>query len=178
MVPAHGLRSQELMAALQFHLVVHSPLQPLRGFAIELRAFMPGAKVDELHSDASKRVMEWLCTDAVLVYPPSQVALSALFDAASRLQVDLKPYTAKITEGDEAKLASLEAAIQGVQDAVGQEAQTDSTATATLLAKLSKCRNPRYDPKSAAFARLREQREVHEQAQKRKRRRNQLDNLT
>jgi hypothetical protein len=86
------LREHELAVGqgLSFHLVVHNPFRALRGLRDMMAAHpslhpLLGAAVDDMFSAARALVFAWLPSDVTLRFPPSQIALAALVQAAAKI---------------------------------------------------------------------------------------------
>ena len=126
----------EMMEALKFHLLVHSPLRPLRGLLVQYQTLNPEAACSGLEAAATKLVESWLASDVILLHPPSQVALAAFTQAASELDtkkeaaeaggagaaagsdgvaVDADGFLKSLCEADEEKATKLRATLSCVQ---------------------------------------------------------------
>lgn len=76
----------QLMSKLQYHLTVHNPFRPIEGFLIDIKvrcADIPNA--EQLRPNIEKFLDKSLLTDAVLLFPPSQIALSAIVASSAAM---------------------------------------------------------------------------------------------
>lgn len=74
-----------MMEVLKFHLLVHSPLRPMRGLVLQYKTQHPDADCAAFEAAATTLVERWLASDVVLLFPPSQIALAAFVQAAAEL---------------------------------------------------------------------------------------------
>ena len=72
-----------LMQRLNFHLTVHNPYRPMEGFIIDFKTRCPKLADPERWRPAAEGFLrKALMTDVSLLFPPSQIALAALFSAS------------------------------------------------------------------------------------------------
>lgn len=159
-----------LLTELRFHLVVHNPFRPLRGLLADARQFVTGPAgapvADEqwaqLAAEAREHLLQFALTDVQLLFPPSQLALTALLHACKTTGVHAEPYLSRL----ETAVASDGAAgggraTQKTVDAFLQQARNVEQAFGSSLyspfppdrikelqRKLSLCRDPFLDPAS------------------------------
>nr|XP_020450042.1 cyclin-H [Monopterus albus] len=82
-----------LIQQLNFHLVVHSPYRPLEGLLIDLKTRYPTLDNPEsLRKSADDFLTQAAMTDAGLLFPPSQIALTAILNSASRASLNMESY--------------------------------------------------------------------------------------
>lgn len=86
LLPANKVEYElEMMEVLKFHLLVHSPLRPMRGLVLQYKTQHPDADCAAFEAAATTLVERWLASDVVLLFPPSQIALAAFVQAAAEL---------------------------------------------------------------------------------------------
>jgi cyclin H len=86
-----------LMEKLDFHLNVHNFYRPFEGFLLDVKTRCPEiANVDVLRHFGMEFLDKILNTDAILLYPPSQIALTAIVYSASKNKIDLDRYCKEI----------------------------------------------------------------------------------
>ena len=76
-----------LIEKLNFDLTIHNFYRPFEGFLLDLRARCPELdpnNFDMLRSYGLEFLDKTLNTDAILLYPPSQIALTAVIYSASK----------------------------------------------------------------------------------------------
>ena len=81
-----------VMKKLRFHLLVHLPYRACEGFLIDIKtryADQLTGKADRLRPTMDKFLEKAMMSDALLLFPPSQIALAALMHAAEEIQEDL-----------------------------------------------------------------------------------------
>eukprot|EP00041_Stephanoeca_diplocostata_P034543 m.1183251 g.1183251 ORF g.1183251 m.1183251 type:complete len:217 (-) comp24540_c1_seq41:702-1352(-) len=149
-----------LMTELRFHIVVHHPLRPLKGLVMDLLQASRthgeiGATItgDALHSAAEKTLDEWMHSDLLLLYPPSQIALAALQCAGMTCQQQdiVSTYISGLCS-DIGKTTQLLQTLEDVKVLGGAGIQmTEEKDIKTLLGRLQSCRNPLMDPTSAIY---------------------------
>ncbi|XP_041093901.1 cyclin-H-like isoform X2 [Polyodon spathula] len=82
-----------LVQQLNFHLVIHNPYRPFEGFLIDLKTRYPALENPEvLRKAADEFLNRAAMTDAGLLFPPSQIALTAILNGASRAGLTMESY--------------------------------------------------------------------------------------
>ncbi|XP_029295155.1 cyclin-H isoform X2 [Cottoperca gobio] len=82
-----------LIQQLKFHLVVHNPYRPMEGLLIDLKTRFPTLENPEsLRKNADDFLTQAAMTDAGLLFPPSQIALTAILNSASRAGLSMESY--------------------------------------------------------------------------------------
>ncbi|XP_048858482.1 cyclin-H [Brienomyrus brachyistius] len=82
-----------LIQQLNFHLVVHNPYRPLEGFLIDLKTRYTTLENPEmLRKTADDFLNRATMTDAGLLCSPSQIALTAVLNSASRAGISMESY--------------------------------------------------------------------------------------
>lgn len=82
-----------LIQQLNFHLVVHNPYRPMEGLLIDLKTRYPALENPEsLRKSADDFLTQAAMTDAGLLFPPSQIALTAILNSASRAGLNMESY--------------------------------------------------------------------------------------
>ncbi|KAL3063083.1 hypothetical protein OYC64_002798 [Pagothenia borchgrevinki] len=82
-----------LIQQLKFHLVVHNPYRPMEGLLIDLKTRYPALENPEsLRKSADDFLTQATITDAGLLFPPSQIALTAILNSASRAGLSMESY--------------------------------------------------------------------------------------
>ncbi|XP_071755803.1 cyclin-H [Centroberyx gerrardi] len=85
-----------LIQQLNFHLVVHNPYRPMEGLLIDLKTRYPLLENPEsLRKSADDFLTRATMTDAGLLFPPSQIALTAILNSASRAGLSMESYLAE-----------------------------------------------------------------------------------
>lgn len=88
---AHDILSIELdlMEKLRFHLVVHTPYRQVEGLIIDIKTRCADVDAEKLRPGISSFLHKSLLSDVLLIYPPSQVALSATIASATNLGMNV-----------------------------------------------------------------------------------------
>ncbi|XP_068460846.1 cyclin-H isoform X3 [Clinocottus analis] len=82
-----------LIQQLNFHLVVHTPYRPMEGLLIDLKTRYPMLENPEsLRKNADDFLTQASMTDTGLLFPPSQIALAAILNSASRAGLNMESY--------------------------------------------------------------------------------------
>ncbi|KAM6944609.1 cyclin-H isoform 1-T1 [Lycodopsis pacificus] len=82
-----------LIQQLNFHLVVHNPYRPMEGLLIDLKTRYPTLENPEsLRKSADDFLTQAAMTDAGLLFAPSQIALTAILNSASRAGLSMESY--------------------------------------------------------------------------------------
>ncbi|XP_017283445.1 cyclin-H [Kryptolebias marmoratus] len=82
-----------LIQQLNFHLVVHNPYRPMEGLLIDLKTRYPMLENPEsLRKSADDFLTQAVMTDAGLLFSPSQIALTAVLNSASRAGINMESY--------------------------------------------------------------------------------------
>ncbi|GAB6032087.1 hypothetical protein CHUAL_010451 [Chamberlinius hualienensis] len=76
-----------LMQQLNYHLTVHNPYRPVDGFLLDIRTrYRSLSSISRLQPAIDDFLDRCLFTDACLLYSPSQIALTAIVYAATKMQ--------------------------------------------------------------------------------------------
>ncbi|XP_029998949.1 cyclin-H [Sphaeramia orbicularis] len=82
-----------LIQQLNFHLVVHNPYRPMEGLLIDLKTRLPTLENPEiLRKSADDFLTQAAMTDVGLLFSPSQIALTAIMNSASRAGLNMESY--------------------------------------------------------------------------------------
>lgn len=81
-----------LMEKLDFHLNVHNFYRPFEGFLLDVKTRAEIQNIDVLRQFAMEFLDKILNTDAILLFPPSQIALTAVVYSSSKNKIDLDRY--------------------------------------------------------------------------------------
>ncbi|XP_066567980.1 cyclin-H isoform X2 [Amia ocellicauda] len=82
-----------LIQQLNFHLVIHNPYRPLEGLLIDMKTRHPNLENPEvLRKAADDFLNRSVMTDTGLLFPPSQIALTAILHSASRAGLNMESY--------------------------------------------------------------------------------------
>ncbi|XGW21900.1 hypothetical protein V3C99_004677 [Haemonchus contortus] len=70
----------EIMRALRYQITIHCPFRPFEGHLMEMktRMLLLNFNVESIREPADQFFRQALLSDAMLIYPPSQIALAAL----------------------------------------------------------------------------------------------------
>lgn len=99
-----------LIQQLNFHLVVHNPYRPMEGLLIDLKTRFPTMENPEsLRKSADDFMTQASLTDAGLLFPPSQIALTAILNSASRAGLNMESYLTECMglKGDKETLSKM-----------------------------------------------------------------------
>ncbi|XP_036382297.1 cyclin-H isoform X2 [Megalops cyprinoides] len=82
-----------LIQQLNFHLVVHNPYRPMEGFLIDLKTrYLALENPEMLRKTADDFLNRATMTDVGLLFSPSQIALTAVLNSASRAGLNMESY--------------------------------------------------------------------------------------
>lgn len=81
-----------LMQQLDYYLTVHNPFRPIEGFLIDIKTRCSMVNPDRLRAGIDEFIDKAFLTDACLLFAPSQLALAAVLNAASKEQENLDSY--------------------------------------------------------------------------------------
>ncbi|CAJ1068510.1 cyclin-H isoform X1 [Xyrichtys novacula] len=99
-----------LIQQLNFHLVVHNPYRPMEGLLIDLKTRYPMLENPEsLRKSADDFLTQAAITDAGLLFPPSQIALTAILNSSSRAGLSMESYLTECMglKGDKETLSKM-----------------------------------------------------------------------
>lgn len=145
-----------LMQRLDFHLTVHNPYRPMEGFIIDFKTRC--SKLDDPEKwrpSAEEFLRKALMTDVSLLFPPSQIALAALFTAsrgsiASYIGANLGKQQKHVLS----QIENIVTLVTGQAKSAASKEQVKS-----LEQKLKACRNPENNPDNKLFKRKKADRE-------------------
>jgi len=87
----------KLVQKLNFHLTIHNPYRPFEGFLIDLKTRFPmNNDFQQLRPSAHQFILASFQTNVGLLYPPSQIALAALLDAAFKVGLNIDKYVTDV----------------------------------------------------------------------------------
>ena len=139
-----------LMQWLSFHLTVHNAFRPLEGFLIDLKTkSSPLENPESWRPRTDQFLQSALRKDVCLLFPPSQIALAALYTAS-------KDHTRRyITESLGENAALVFSQIQKISEIVlsGDTLVCGKEQVKQIEQKLKACRNPENNPDSKQFRR-------------------------
>ncbi|KAK0131465.1 Cyclin-H [Merluccius polli] len=82
-----------LIQQLNFHLVVHTPYRPMEGLLIDIKTrYPPLENPESLRKSADDFLTRASTTDTGLLFSPSQIALTAILNSASRAGLSMDSY--------------------------------------------------------------------------------------
>lgn len=99
-----------LIQQLNFHLVIHNPYRPMEGLLIDLKTRYPTLENPEsLRKSADDFLTRATMTDAGLLFTPSQIALTAILNSASRAGLNMESYMTECMglKGDKETLSKM-----------------------------------------------------------------------
>ncbi|KAM7018409.1 cyclin-H isoform 1-T2 [Tautogolabrus adspersus] len=99
-----------LIQQLNFHLVVHNPYRPMEGLLIDIKTRYPTLENPEsLRKSADDFLSQATLTDAGLLFPPSQIALTAILNSSSRAGLSMESYLTECLglKGDKESLSKM-----------------------------------------------------------------------
>lgn len=146
-----------LMQRLNFHLTVHNPYRPMEGFIIDFKTRCPKlGDPEKWRPSAEEFLRKALMTDVCLLFPPSQIALAALFTASCG---SIASYIgANLGEQQQQHVLSQ---IENIATLVNNQAKSavSKEQIKSLEQKLKACRNPENNPDNKLFKRKKADRE-------------------
>uniref|UniRef100_A0A8D8PX23 Cyclin-H n=2 Tax=Cacopsylla melanoneura TaxID=428564 RepID=A0A8D8PX23_9HEMI len=143
-----------LMQQLKYHLTVHNPYRPVEGFLIDIKTRSQLRDPDRLRPGIDEFLDKMFLTDACLLFSPSQIALAAVLQSASKLQENLDAYVTQTLLGQHAnvRLVDLIEAVRKIRTLVSKPIESPSRETFKQLEKrLEKCRNQSNNPDSHIY---------------------------
>lgn len=164
-----------LMDKLHYHLTVHNPFRPLEGFLIDLktRYYKERAEdVERLRKNAEDFVDRSLCTDACLIFAPSQIALAACISSAGDDNVSLDKYVTQVLlqNAPVEEVNKMAQQIKRIKFLVKNQEPLQRELIGPVQKKLEMCRNQANNPESDIYKRkLEEMFEEEEENRSRKR---------
>lgn len=143
-----------LMEKLDFHLNVHNFYRPFEGFLLDVKTRCSEIQnVEVLRPFAMEFLDKILNTDAILLYPPSQIALTAVVYSSSKNKIDLDKYCRLILlnqfNNDEVK--QFLTIIKCINKQHKEIPVLNIEEIKRIETKLSKCSNYENDPRSLSF---------------------------
>ncbi|XP_068166384.1 cyclin-H [Antennarius striatus] len=99
-----------LIQQLNFHLVVHNPYRPMEGLLIDIKTRYPMLENPEsLRKNADDFLTQAAMTDAGLLFPPSQIALTAILNSTVRAGLKIESYLTECLglKGDKETLSKM-----------------------------------------------------------------------
>ena len=151
----HTVISFELtiMSSLDCELAVHSPYRPLHGLLTDMKV-RHSEEIELLKEKSEKYLSLSILTDVVFLYPPSQMALCAICVSCEEMGLDIDRYLSECLFSDQPNGMQQASRIVRAQEQIVRR-HSDRTHKDSewkrVEGKLSKCRNPEYDPRDPQF---------------------------
>ncbi|XP_043467239.1 cyclin-H [Leptopilina heterotoma] len=140
-----------LMQQLNYNLTVHNPFRPVEGLLIDIKTRYPGIENPErLRPHIEEFLDNVYMTDSVLLYAPSQIALSAILNAASKISSTLDSYVTDILFSRD-HLGGIIEAVRKIRSMAKFIETPTRDFVRPLEKKLERCRNQDNNPDSEIY---------------------------
>ncbi|KAI6652520.1 Cyclin-H-like [Oopsacas minuta] len=151
----HTVISFELtvMSALNCELAVYSPYRPLHGLLTDMKV-RHSEEVELLKDKSEKYLSLSILTDVIFLYPPSQIALCAIYISCEDLGIDIEQYMTECLFSDQPDGMKQAIKIVRTQDEILKQHNNKYLGDSEwkiIEEKLGKCRNPEFDPRDPNF---------------------------
>lgn len=142
-----------LMEKLDFHLNIHNFYRPFEGFLLDVKTRAEIQNVDVLRQFAMEFLDKILNTDAILLYPPSQIALTAVVYSSSKNKIDLDRYCRLIllNQLDNDQVKQFLSIIKCINKLHKEIPMLNMDEIKRIENKLLQCYNFENDPRSKTF---------------------------
>lgn len=143
-----------LMEKLDFHLNIHNFYRPFEGFLLDVKTRCSEIQnVEVLRPFAMEFLDKILNTDAILLYPPSQIALTAVVYSSSKNKIDLDKYCRLIllNQFNNEEVKQFLTIIKCINKQHKEIPVLNIEEIKRIETKLSKCYNYENDPRSQSF---------------------------
>ena len=155
-----------MLQKLNFHLTVHCPYRPLEGFMIDLKTNKEQIGIDDpeiYRQKIEQFLMKCSLTDAVLLFPPSQIALAALsYGIGEKFEAYIRKIAGKQS------IAKLVSKIKEIHSNVINFKFPSRDEVSFIEEKLKGCRDGENDPHSDKYHARESARKEAKEIQKRK----------
>ena len=142
-----------IMSSLDCELAVHSPYRPLHGLLTDMKV-RHSEEIELLKEKSEKYLSQSILTDVMFLYPPSQMALCAICVSCQELGLDIDQYLTECLFSDQSDGMQQAIRIVRAQTQVVRRHSENTLKDSEwkiVEGKLSKCRNPEYDPRDPRF---------------------------
>jgi len=142
-----------LMSAMNFHLTIHNPYRPVEGFLIDIKTRFSHVEAESLRQGIDVFLDKVLLTDVPLLHSPSQIALAAVLQAASKLDERLDSYVTEVLITDKQMLQPVVDAVRSIRYNVREKVVEtyNRDVIRAIEKKLEKCRNQENNPDSKIY---------------------------
>jgi cyclin H len=143
-----------LIEKLDFNLTVHNFYRPYEGFLLDVKTRCPEIQnIDILRGYACDFLDKILNTDGILLYPPSQIALTGVVYSASKNKIDLDKYCQSILlhECNDEEVKQLCKMIKTINRLHREIPILNQDEVKRIEKKLQSCYNLANDPRSKIF---------------------------
>ena len=142
-----------IMSLLDCELAVHSPYRPLHGLLTDMKV-RHSEEIELLKEKSEKYLSQAILTDVIFLYPPSQMALCAICVSCEEIGLEIEQYLTECLFSDQQdglkQAIRIVRAQQEIVSRYSDKTHKDSE-WKRVEGKLSKCRNPEFDPRDAQF---------------------------
>ncbi|XP_033232097.1 cyclin-H [Belonocnema kinseyi] len=140
-----------LMQQLNYNLTVHNPYRPVEGLLIDIKTRYPAIEnPDRLREHIEEFLDNVFMTDSVLLYAPSQIALSAILSAASKVASSLDSYVTDILFSRD-RLGGIIEAVRKIRSMAKFIETPTRESVRPIEKKLERCRNQENNPDSQIY---------------------------
>jgi len=143
-----------LMQQLKYHLLVHNPIRPVEGLLIDIKTRCKMLKdAEQLRFGIEEFLKKSFITNCCLLYAPSQIALAAVLQSASKNKENLDAYVTEALLGEtgKPKLPNLIGIVRNIRQMVKTVDVPSRDIIKQLERKLEMCRNQSNNPDSQAY---------------------------
>ncbi|CAF1011350.1 unnamed protein product [Adineta steineri] len=149
-----------LIEKLDFQLVIHTAHRPFEGLIIDLKTHYLRDNVndaDRLRLTGYEFLDKTLITDVYFLFPPSQIALTALVFASVKAAVNIDEYILKHVYGslESIQMQKIKETIKLIANVVNTSTKFKKSEVKQILEKLEKCYNINNDPRSDEYKKKR-----------------------
>lgn len=156
------LLSYELLTIekLHFQLVIHTAYRPFEGLIIDLKTHYLRDNVndaDRLRLTGYEFLDKTLVGDVYFLFPPSQIALTALVFASVKAAVNIDEYILKHVYGslESHQMQKIKETIKLIANVVNTPTKFKKSEVKQILDKLDKCYNMNNDPRTDEYKKRR-----------------------
>ncbi|RHZ69842.1 hypothetical protein Glove_277g36 [Diversispora epigaea] len=171
-VPKNRIFELELVVSgsLRYEYTVHHPFIAAFGYYLDMQNVIKDTnKIKSIYEKSISFIKASILTDAMFIYQPSQIALTALRMAAKQDKFDLSNYLLyKFTSDSHKKVESLYKVLDDIEGTIKNQEQTTFEQAKLIDKRLLRCKNPEKNPNSAISRKRRLDKEANVEAERKK----------
>ncbi|KAK7096520.1 cyclin-H-like isoform X1 [Littorina saxatilis] len=140
------------MSKLRYHLTVHNPFRAMEGLLIDIKTrFKELENPERLRKNAEEYIDRCLLSDIVLIFSPSQIALSGILYSAGKEMINMDRYVTEVLMTGLEDVQRCIYQLKRIKHMVKRDKDLNRELVGQIQKKLERCRNQENNPDSEVY---------------------------